>query len=628
MATVMRAEVAISAQNQLKPGLAAAARDLERFRQLQARATSAMRGQEIADRVGGALRTAAGALGVAGIGAAAAQSVRKFAEFERGMTRIGVTGEATRERVAGASGELRKMAYETAMPIKQVSAGLDVLTASGLEFEESMKTLPSVVKTAQASGAAVADIASSSQAMMEHFKISVEQLTEAQDILAKGGKLGKFELKDMSRYISSLLPAAKGAGLSGIEGVKLLTAYAQVVRSGSGSAEEAAVSMQNMFSKLQSEETVKNFKEMGIDLPKHLAKAKKEGRELLGVVVELTKQATKGDMSLIPRLFPDMQVTRFMNAILSNPGKVAELMKQLNGASGTVNADFKRVLNDTQTSVDRTSESFDRLTTAIGGFAAASAVSIGATEQMQAAAQRLEGATSEVGQRGLLRTIANVPQRSDSVIGDFWSQLLDDIKGVGPRQVIGADTAGLGKLQNDIALQRKQISDLEKSNSVLAPERLQKARAALAEKEGRLANAAAGGQWQDGYRPLDHLAIMGQMAADAYEEHSRRRGALEPGRTGRPADGKIWPNLPEALPMAQGLDDAVPKAAAVVNEVSKIGPAGQQAAAQVAAGADLFRSRWFGAISDVEQRLSGMKVPGGFGAGGGFNTGKSMKEIE
>jgi TP901 family phage tail tape measure protein len=647
MAVVTRVEALITAQNGLKPGLAAAARDLERFRQLQARATSAMRGQEIADRVGGALRTGLGALGIAGIGAASAQAVRQFAQVERGMTRVGITGEATRERVAGATTELKTLAYQTAMPFEQMRAGLDALTASGLEFEQSMQTLPSVVKTAQASGAAVADIANSSQAMMEHFKISVEQLGEAQDILAKGGKLGKFETKDMARYLPSLLPTAKAYGLSGIEGIKKFTAYAQTIRAGTGSAEEAAAAMADIFAKMDMEGTVKNFKDMGVDLPKHLAKARKEGKELLGVLVNVTRAATKGDLSLINQLFPDRQASRGMLAILSNPGKYEGFLKELNGAAGTVNADFQRVLKDKQADLDRLATSFERITVATGGFMAHLANAGGLTDKMQEAAARLEKATEESQQRGLLRTIANVPQRSDSVISDFWSQLLEDIKGVGPRQIEGLDTIGLGKLQSEIAAQRKLIADLEKSNggSQFPPNSaaarlaggtngraLAQARAALAEKEGRLAGLQAGFPWQDGYQPLDHMAIMGQMPADAYEEHSRRRGTLTPVQHGKrvniPLPVPRPTNGSEGLPLTQGLDDAVPKAAAVVSEVSKIGPAGQQAAAQVAAGADLFRSRWFGAISDVEQRLSGMRVPGGFGAGGGFNTGKSMREIE
>jgi thiamine pyrophosphokinase len=50
---------------------------------------------------------------------------------------------------------------------------------------------------------------------------------------------------------------------------------------GAGDADSAANNIQNLLSKIQSPETVKKFAKFGIDLPKALKKAAREGKPRL-----------------------------------------------------------------------------------------------------------------------------------------------------------------------------------------------------------------------------------------------------------------------------------------------------------------------------------------------------------
>ncbi|PZR94173.1 MAG: phage tail tape measure protein [Stutzerimonas stutzeri] len=432
MANVARVEATISAQNKLRPGLSSAARDLDRFRASQTKATRAFaatasqfRGLERMERVAGTLSRGAAALGGVYALQRASQVLKeatiRFAEVDRAMTRTGITGDAMADEVKKGTVELRNLSRDTATLFDPAQKGLDAITTSGRDFGDAMKMMPAILKTAQASGASVEDIANSSTALIDHMKISIAGLAEAQDTLAMGGKLGKFELKDMARYLPSMLPAFKALGQTGQDGLRKLVAMLQVIRSGTGTAEEAASSAQNIFSKMESEQTVKNFKEMGVDLPKAFAKARKEGKDLVDIFLELSNKALKGDLSKLPQLFQDMEVQRGMRPLLAEMQKRREYEEKLKGAKGTIDIDFKRVAEDAQAQLDRLKEGADRAKAAFGGLAGeiGSPLIKQGAENFDAVAQALERATQaakEGGIGGAVKQLAG--ELTDKVVKD------------------------------------------------------------------------------------------------------------------------------------------------------------------------------------------------------------------
>lgn len=432
MANVARVEATISAQNKLRPGLSSAARDLDRFRAAQTKATRAfaasaaqIKGMERMERVMGTLQRGAVALGgfyaLQRAGQAIKEATVRFAEVDRAMTRTGITGDAMADEVKKGTAELRNLARDTATLFDPAQKGLDAITASGRDFGDAMKMMPSVLKTAQASGAGVEEIANSSTALLDHMKISIEGLAEAQDTLAMGGKLGKFELKDMARYLPSMLPAFKALGQSGQDGLRKLVAMLQVIRSGTGTAEEAAASAQNIFSKMESDATVKNFKEMGVDLPKAFAKARKEGKDLMQVFLQLSNKALKGDLSKLPQLFQDMEVQRGMRPLLEGLAKIAEYEEKLKGSRGTIDTDFKRIIADTQAQIDQFKEGADRAKSAFGGLAGelGSPLIKQGAENLDSVAQALERAAAAAKEGGAGAAVKQiVGELTDKVVKD------------------------------------------------------------------------------------------------------------------------------------------------------------------------------------------------------------------
>ncbi|MFL9828922.1 phage tail tape measure protein, partial [Rhodoplanes sp. SY1] len=173
-----------------------------------------------ASRAAGAGLLATGAKGLAVVGGGylaartAGQGFKDYADVERRLTRIMITAEATRREMDGVLGDLEGLANRTATPLDKVVGGLDTLVQQGRNLKDSLAFLPAVVRSAQASGAEVDDIAKTADAISTHLKVGASEMQTAFDILQAGGKAGQFELKDMARYLPSMLPAAKALGIT------------------------------------------------------------------------------------------------------------------------------------------------------------------------------------------------------------------------------------------------------------------------------------------------------------------------------------------------------------------------------------------------------------------------------
>lgn len=312
------------------------------------------------------LATSARVAGPAALAFGGAKAFKNFADADLRVTRIGVTADATKDQVAGLQKGLRDLGAETAQSFSDVAGGLESLVSGGMELKQAMQALPAIAKTAQASGAEVNDMATTTLALAQNLGIEADKMQTAFDILVKGGKEGKFELKDMARHLPSIAPAAVAAGMKGEEGLMRIVAALQTIRQGTGSTEEAASSLQNIFAKMESETTTKKFKEFGVDVRAEMEKARKEGKDLLKLFVELTDKALKGDLSKVPQLFSDMEFARGMRAMLSFKSLNERVMDSVRQNAGTTAKDLQTVLDTPAMSIKKMSGAWDTLSASIG----------------------------------------------------------------------------------------------------------------------------------------------------------------------------------------------------------------------------------------------------------------------
>lgn len=280
----------------------------------------------------------------------------------------------------------RSLANDLRVPFSQVVDGADELAASGKNMEQIGKLLPSVSRAAHASGAEFKDMATTSDAVTNSLGLLESQMERAFDVLAYGGKVGKFELKDMARELPSLLPAFAALGYKGEEGLKKIVAMLQGVRMETGQSGEAATAMMDILTKMESLTVTNNFKKFGLDLRRSLAVARRDGKDVLDVFMDLAVQAVKGDLSKLPQLFTDKQMLIGMRALINQREQVEAWRADMSNAAGTVAADMERFSNDAQASLDTLSNAWDRLAASSGK----AIVTMGGASAMDWASDRID----------------------------------------------------------------------------------------------------------------------------------------------------------------------------------------------------------------------------------------------
>lgn len=359
--------------------------------------------------VGGATRFAVGAT-AALVGAdAARRAYVDAADAERRLTRIRQTAGATIEQQEQARRAIRAIAKEVGLGIDEVTEGVAAMAAQGKDMPEILSKLPAVTRTAQASGAAIVDVARSANALGDSLKIGSGEMQKAFDILVAGGNAGQFELKDMAQYLPALAPAAAAIGLQGEAGLRKLVAALQMVRNQTGDASSAATNMQNVFSKMQSEETNKKFQKMGVNLTKGMEAGKRSGKDALDVFLDLADVATKGDLSKLPLLFTDMQVQQGVRALLTQRQALRALENQLKNVDGTTLRQLSDVSGDAAAGLQRLGNAWTDASRAMGNLADAA----GVTSGLSAIA---EGAETAAAQLAEVQKI--IQQIKDAKLGD------------------------------------------------------------------------------------------------------------------------------------------------------------------------------------------------------------------
>ncbi|PPQ42169.1 phage tail tape measure protein [Rhodopseudomonas palustris] len=567
-------------------------------------------------RLGGAAGLAAGRLAV---GAAArvlapaaaiyggVQSVKRFADTDMALTRIGITADATDEQISKLNKSVRDLAFASGKSFDDVTKGLESLVAGGMDLPQAMPALPAIVKTAQAAGAEVEHMATTTLALNQALGISTDKMQSSFDVLVTGGKAGKFELKDMARYMASIAPQAAAIGLKGEAGLKRIVAVLQTIRAGSGTTEEAASSFSDLLGKMETDETQNKFKKFGIDIRAQMDKARKSGRDLIEVLLEMTEKATKGDLSKIPQLFGDKEARRGVLSLIQYRDLMKEVTEKLDKSSGSAMKDFARVLDRPKVAVDRLSESFDRLKEAAG----AALDAIGTSKGMDWIARKTEEAIeyrnkpeverarvrAETDRRaGLEKEKAAVQEKIrlyESFGNNTDPSIMDRIK--------GHPGANIGKLLADLRL---KLLAIEGAMSAASPEDLPPI---MSEKEIEAVKAAQ-----------EELRKKSEAEAAKQQQKNARPGTPLPQsdpRKARPWEGNIL-DLPPMKAELTGSAEVKGETTVKVEVELKPAPELVQAVASAKASAAKLQGMISANGAGSTGRSSPDAAPGGKGASG------------
>ena len=260
---------------------------------------------------GRAILRGASRLGAAGIGIAGAATAHAVANQDKAL-QLAIKGGRRSD------GSLTTAPTDITSRVSEVTAGIrgtkssELLDAIGAfvsktgDLPQALNFAEEFAKISVATGTNLQDVGSAAADLMEKFDIrTVEDMGDALSVLSVQGKRGAFELEDAASQFPKIAAAAASFGLSGKKGLAQLGGLTQIARRATGSPEQAATAVQNLFKQIiaKSGDIKKGAKVEVFADPKTKTKA----RSIQDLLPEIIK-GVGGDLEKLGSIFPKMSI--------------------------------------------------------------------------------------------------------------------------------------------------------------------------------------------------------------------------------------------------------------------------------------------------------------------------------
>ncbi|MBU9260502.1 phage tail tape measure protein [Burkholderia multivorans] len=264
---------------------------------------NAERASHVVGRIG---QTGAAVVGgaVAG-GAAAAATLQRPMSFDERLAHMANVAYGDRSPAARIL-EMRNLestinaAVQTGGGTRDTAAEAlnNVISSGVVKIDAAKAMLPDLQRGSTASDAPVTDIAQIAVAGMRNYGLTEDQIGKAVSKAVVAGQEGGFELKNMARWLPELMAASSDKlGMRGMADFERLVSYAQASVITAGSADAAANNLKNLILKINSTDTAQDFKKLGINLPKSLARARERGFDGIEAFADFAEQIAAKDKS-------------------------------------------------------------------------------------------------------------------------------------------------------------------------------------------------------------------------------------------------------------------------------------------------------------------------------------------
>lgn len=264
---------------------------------------------------------------------------------------------------------------DTGMARNQVAEVVNALVGAGMELDKALSYAPVAAKFAVGQGSDGGETARMINALGQNAKISDPAVMQkALEAIAYQGQAGSFEAADMARWFPELLAGMGKIGITGMDAVTQLGSMLQVQMKTAGGADEAANNLKNWMEKIGSGDTVKAYKDAGIDYQGSMNTGLQNGKSTLESSFELAQkyiaatdpkkaaamaaatakisketdpEKAKAMIASLEQalrtgdLFADMQVKGALTAFMQNKELYAQLKKDSADATGILDKNLE-----------------------------------------------------------------------------------------------------------------------------------------------------------------------------------------------------------------------------------------------------------------------------------------------
>ena len=287
--------------------------------------------------------------------------------FETMLEDIGQKADIPVERLGALGAQIKQVARDTNQATSDIGQAVDFLVGMGAAQEVALTVSGPIGKAATAYRAATEDLAKATFAVVDNLKTPAEDAAFALDIMARAGKGGGFELRDMAKEFPALTASAQFLGMTGTAAVADLAAALEVARKGAADGAQAANNMANFFQKLTTKETLKNFGKAGVDVMAELEYAAQKGISPVEHMLQVLDRVTDGGQAdKVAAIFGDKQVLEFIKPMMANMDEYRRIRESALAAQGTVEEDYARRIQTAEGVQKRFSAAMENLNTSIG----------------------------------------------------------------------------------------------------------------------------------------------------------------------------------------------------------------------------------------------------------------------
>lgn len=278
-------------------------------------------------------------------------------DLDEQMANLANTAETRTEAAIERSIEkVNELAVRYGLFTNQVTDTQAAFTAADITGERQDRVMDPNLRAARATGTPGPVIASATIAALRNLGISEDEIPAFLDQLIFAGKKGSFEVEAVARYAPQLFAGYARSGRTGLDASAEVLGMAQIVREATGTEEEAARFLQNLFDKVFAPDAVKNFGEAGIDLQAIKKRAQEAGTSyVIAVIDEVLKlSGSDPDSFLVGELIPDRQARGALEALSVRREALDKMIDEIvNQSAGTVDEDYRFIRDRPKARADR-----------------------------------------------------------------------------------------------------------------------------------------------------------------------------------------------------------------------------------------------------------------------------------
>ncbi len=297
-------------------------------------------------------------------GAAVVGTIRSTVSLQRRFTRLGIQADITGEKLEGLKRRIFEVSQQGDIRIdaSELTSAVETIVEKTGDLDFAEENLRNLALAIQATGGSGAEIGALTAELRKFGLTTNGEVAAALDTLATQGKEGAFTLGNLAGQGERLASAYAATGRQGQTAVREIGAVIQVIRQGTGTAEQATTAFEAVLRTLQDADKVKLLQSGGIrifepDQPDKM-------RAINEIMSEIIAK-TGGDTLKISQVF-DAEAMRAFNAAITEfkqSGAIESLDRFL-----SIQGDGTQVLTDSQRAADDMAGAVQNLSTAWAQF--------------------------------------------------------------------------------------------------------------------------------------------------------------------------------------------------------------------------------------------------------------------